>query len=121
MSRQTIPMDDGTRLVIGWDPAFDSWFALHYDNADEDAAPRAVIGYHPAEQELLRAERPDAVICPNFPIADDQLEYMLTGLIPKYLGIRGAGDQPMCMFCGMPPWRSNPACSEHPFDALRRP
>lgn len=120
VSRQRIPMQDGTLLVIGYDPAFASWFALHYDSADEDAAPRAVIGYHPAEQDLLLAERPDAIVCPNFPIDDDHIEYMLTALVPKYLGIHGEDPQPPCMLCGQAPWRSNQACASHPYDALRR-
>lgn len=119
MSRQRIAMTDGTLLVIGYNSAFESWFAIHYDDMDENLAPRAVIGYHPSEQDLLLEERPDAVVCPNFPIGDDHVEYMLTALIPKYLGIKGEDEQPSCMFCGKPPWTSNRQCPSHPFDALR--
>lgn len=116
MSRQRIPMQDGGLLVIGWDDPFASWFAIRYDDADEDAAPRAVIGYCPAEAELLRAERPDAVVGP-FPVRS--AARLLKKLIPEVLGIEPASEQPPCVYCKRPPWRRNDDCPDHPWNRLR--
>ena len=120
MSRQRIPMKDGSLAVIGYDPPFKTWYALHYDDHDEDAPPRVAIGYSPAEQAILKAERPDAVIGP-YPIGDDQVLDMLERMLPELGGpiFEPTGDQPMCWSCGKPPWESNPACAVHVFDSLR--
>lgn len=118
MSRQRIPMQDGTLLIIGWDPPFQTWYALHYDDSNDNKSPRVAIGYHPAEQNILRSERPDAVIGP-YPITDDDLENMLTRLIPELMGIHGTDDQPDCWSCHQPPWRPNPDCRSHPFNQLK--
>lgn len=117
MSRERVRMDDGTLLVIGYDRGFATWYAIHYDDHDEDAPPRAVIGYHPAEQEILRADRPDAVIGP-YPI--ESAEELILKLIPEHFGLEGEDDQPMCWLCGKPPWQSNPDCDRHPCDRLMR-
>jgi hypothetical protein len=117
MGRQGVSMQDGTLLVIGWDEPFQTWFAMHHDNGDPDSAPRVAIGYHPAEQDLLRAERPDAVIGP-FPV-DDPL-VLCEKLIPDLMGIQPTADQPPCYYCGKPPWESNPTCNGHPYDRLKR-
>lgn len=116
MSRQRTPMLDGTLLVVGWDGGNDTWFAIHYDSRDEQAPPRVAIGYSPAEQALLRAERPDAIVGP-FPV--DDLEEMLTKLIPDLAGLEPAPNQSMCWNCGKPPWHSNRECPGHPYDRLR--
>lgn len=116
MGRQRIPLIDGGLLVLGYDHAFGSWFAMRYDDYDEDAAPRAVVGYHPAEQDLLRRERPDAVIGP-WPVED--AEVLLLQHVPKYLGLEPEEEQPPCWLCGEPPWQSNPSCRAHPYDRLR--
>lgn len=116
MSRQTVEMLDGTMLVIGYDPPFDTWFAMHHDDCDPDKPPRVAIGYCPAEQDLLRAERPDAVIGP-YPV--ETAKELLTELIPRYTGIQPAGEQPMCWSCGKEPWEPSPDCPSHPWNKLR--
>lgn len=115
MSRQNIPMVDGTLLVIGWDNPFQTWYAMHYDGQDINAAPRAVIGYAPAEQGLLRSERPDAIIGP-YPV-NEAVELMK--LIPELFGIEADDEQPPCWYCKQATWESNPDCPDHPYDRLR--
>jgi hypothetical protein len=117
MSRERAKMNDGTLLVLGWDDPFETWYAVHYDDHDEDAPPRVAIGYHPAEQALLRSERPDAVIGP-YPVTD--VELLLTKLIPELMGIEPAAEQPMCWACKQPPWQPSPDCRFHPYERLRR-
>jgi hypothetical protein len=117
VSRQKINMRDGTLLVIGYDPPFKTWFAMHHDTGDDRDAPRVAIGYGPAEQALLRAERPDAVIGP-YPV--ETAKELLTELIPELMGLEGAEDQPMCVYCGSPPWDPSPACIDHPMERLMR-
>jgi type III secretion system FlhB-like substrate exporter len=103
-------------LVIGYDPPFKTWFALHYDDTNENAPPRVAIGYHPVEQEILRSDRPDAIIGP-YPVAD--AEELVSKLVPELMGLETLEVQPMCTFCGQAPWQSNPACTNHPYDRLR--
>jgi hypothetical protein len=119
MSRERILMDDGTMVVIGWDPPFNTWFALQYDDYDDSGSPRVAIGYHPAEQALLKAERPSAIIGP-YPVED--AEVLVTKLIPELMGLEPlpADKQPMCIYCGLPPWKpGKPDCPDHPYDRLR--
>lgn len=103
-------------LVIGWDPVFDTWFAMHHDTGNVNKPPRVAIGYHPSEQFILRAERPDAVIGP-YPVSD--LEGMLTKLIPELMGIEPEPNQRMCYYCGEKPWVYNPDCHAHPYNKLK--
>jgi|tagenome__1003787_1003787.scaffolds.fasta_scaffold20989699_15 hypothetical protein len=116
MSREYIEMANGTLLVIGYDAPFETWFAMHYDDHDDNKPPRVAIGYHPAEQTILRAERPDAIIGP-YPITD--VAEMLHTLIPELMGLAPQPEQSMCWACGQPPWESNPSCALHPYDRLR--
>jgi hypothetical protein len=116
MSRQRIPMQDGSLLVIGYDGPFETWFALHYDDHDEDAPPRVAIGYTPVEQEILLMDRPDAVVGP-FPVTDP--EELCTKLIPEFMGIEPEPNQDMCRLCGTPPWQPSETCYHHPYNVLR--
>ena len=117
MSRQHIPFADGTLLVLGYDAPFNTWYAIHYDDLNENKAPRVAIGYHPAEQVLLRAERPTAIIGP-YPVTD--AEVLVTDLIPKLMGLEAEPEQTMCLYCGVPPWKPGPeTCPDHPWNRLR--
>jgi hypothetical protein len=108
-------MMDGTLMVLGYDEPYSTWFAIHYDDRDEDAPPRAVIGSSPDEQWLLRAERPDAVIGP-YPV----LELAdLFAEIESTFGIKGASTQPPCWSCRRPTYEPNPDCARHPYERLR--
>lgn len=126
MSRQKVPMKDGTWLVVGYDEPFQTWFALHYDRrdpdgyVDENAPPRVAIGYHPAEQEILRGERPDAIIG-SYLVSDEGLEHMLSVELLELGGeqFRPSEDQSMCWYCKKPPWQRNDDCDRHPFNQLR--
>ncbi len=116
MSRQRIPMVDGTLLVVGYDRPFETWYAIHYDTRDEDAAPRAVIGYHPAEQDILRGERPGAIVGP-YPVAELR---DLISLIEEIFGIPpGEGEQPPCWYCKQPAYEPSDDCPRHPYNLLR--
>lgn len=117
MGRQVINMLDGTVLVVGYDPPFKTWFAQHYDDGDVDAAPRVAIGYHPDEQALARAERPDIILGP-YPV--ETCEELLR-LVPELTGIEPIAeeDQAMCVYCGEPPWQPGMKdCPDHPHDRL---
>ncbi len=115
MSRQHIPMADGTLMVLGYDQPFETWYAIHYDTRDEDAPPRAVIGYHPAEQDILRAERPGAVVGP-YPVAELT---DLFSLIEEIFGITGKKTQPSCWYCRQPTYEPSDDCPRHPYNQLR--
>lgn len=115
MSRQRIPMADGTLLTVGWDNPFETWYAQHYDSRDEDAPPRAVIGYHPAEQAILRAERPTAAIGP-YPVPELR---DLFALIEELFGISGTAKQPPCWYCKQPTYEPSDDCPRHPYNILR--
>jgi hypothetical protein len=116
VSRQRIPMRDGKLLVIGWDDPFDTWFALLYDDGDENAPPAVAIGYHPSEQAILLDERPDAVVGP-YPVenATD-----LPELVARYMGIEADEKQPPCIYCHQPSFERNDDCGDrHPWNRLR--
>lgn len=115
MSRQSIPMTDGTTLVIGWDEPQQTWFAFHYDKG-EHQAPRAAVGQSPDEAYILRADRPDVIIG-DFPITE--FTPHLVDQIQVVLGIEGMAEQPPCVFCGLVTFESNPECRYHPYDRLR--
>jgi hypothetical protein len=119
MGRQNIPMEDGTLLVIGYDPPFGTWFAQHYDDHDPDKPPRVAIGYHPAEQDIARHDRPDIILGP-YPVKTAE---ELMALIPELTGIKSVpqDEQAMCFYCGKPPWQPGPDdCPDHPHDRLMR-
>lgn len=115
MSRQSIPMIDGSALVIGWDEPQQTWFAMHYDRG-EHTEPRAAVGQSPDEAYLLRQGRPDCAVGEMFPITEflDLIREMET-----VLGIPGMDDQPPCVFCNKVTFESNPDCRYHPYDRLR--
>lgn len=115
MARQEIQMMNGTLLVVGYDRPFETWFALHHDDGDPNSPPRVAVGYHPAEQAILRDERPDAVIGP-YPV-DDFPE--LAKQIAELMGIKSEEKQADCYSCGKPPWESNPDCAIHPYNRLK--
>lgn len=113
MSRQNIPMADGTLMVLGYDEPLETWYAIHYDDADEDAPPRAVIGYSEAEQGILLAERPEAKIG-SYPVAE------LPQLIAEIEAVFGiVGEQSPCLFCRKPTHEPSPDCGSHPYERLR--
>lgn len=114
MSRQSIPMTDGTTLVIGWDNPQQTWFAFHYDRGQVEP-PRAAVGQSPDEQFLLKADRSDVVLG-DFPIPELP---QLIEQIETVLGIPGMEEQPPCMLCGQKTFESNPECFYHPYDQLR--
>jgi hypothetical protein len=77
--RERVRLEDGRLLVFGWDRPFKTFYAQLYDDPNEHKAPAVVIGYHPVEQQILRAERPEAVIGP-YPVSsrDDLHELIKT-------------------------------------------
>jgi hypothetical protein len=115
MSRQRIPMTDGTLMVLGYDEPFETWYAIHFDSRDEETAPRAVIGYGPQEADLLRGERPDALIGP-YPVAELP---DLIAQIAAVFGLTGASEQPPCWYCKQPTYEPSPGCASHPYNRLR--
>jgi hypothetical protein len=89
MSRVTWKVDDDRDVVMGYDPPFRSWFAQLWDkrhDPDPDGAPKAAVGYHPAEQ----ARPPIAAEYGPYPIdsAEDLSAYMAehwSVVIPAYI------------------------------------
>lgn len=68
MSRTRVELPDGF-IIAGYDAPMGTWYAQLYDRGDSPLdAPRAVIGYHPAEVEIGRTERPDMRVVGSFPI-----------------------------------------------------
>lgn len=90
MSRQVKRLDDGRTVIWGHDGPFNTWYAQLYNVEDDPphGAPRAVIGYHPAEVALTLAERRDADIGP-YPV---ESRTQLLGLVHTRWGIRLIGN-----------------------------
>lgn len=117
MSRQVVSFADGRQMVIGWDGPFNTWFAqMHAAGDSQNNPPVAVVGWAPDEVALLLSERPDAVVGP-YPVED--VEEMLTKMIPEFIGVEPDVKQADCWGCGKPPWQDNPECSRHPYNRLR--
>lgn len=123
MGRQMIHMANDDVMVLGYDRPFDTWFAyLHRAGSKYEAD--IVIGYHPSEQDLAKAENPNVVIGP-YPVNDPKV--LCEELIPKYFGgddperqklYEPLEDQPDCWFCKKPPWESSSDCPQHPYNRL---
>jgi hypothetical protein len=117
MGRQTIPMANGDKLVIGYDkPPIDSWFAyIHRAGSRYEAD--VIIGDAPAEVDLARAENPEVVVGP-YPV--DNPVVLCQELIPKFMGIVPEPEEKQrpCYSCKKPPWESNPDCRAHPYNRL---
>lgn len=124
MGRQTINMQNGDTMVIGYDKPFDTWFAYMRKSGSRHEAD-VVIGYHPAEQQIAKSENPGIVIGP-YPVHD--VEVLLKELIPEWFGTdperveayKPLENQDMCWYCKKPPWQPSPGCGAHPYERLHR-
>lgn len=65
MTRRRVTLSDGRYIIAGFDRPFGTWYAqLYGEGMSHHDAPLAAIGYHPAEQAIAKADRPDIKIGP---------------------------------------------------------